>query len=577
MTNSSDDKILEDSIFKVGKVISIDGRDVKVAVDKSKNSSNLLYKGELLKNISVGGYIKITKGFTVIVGIVEGESIAEDSRYTDKAYRSNKDKISRILNIKLLGFFDGVEFKRGIKELPLIDNECFLLNKKEFVDVHHFVEEDDEPLKIGKLSLEKGQDIELGINSLFASHVGIFGNTGSGKSYTLSKIYNELFQKYKDKPNFVKNSEFVLIDFNGEYVNKDVSANDDTVLVEGKYKKRYILSTKAGTTSEKYPFTSKELQDPAIWTVILQATEKTQQPFVKRVLSSRFIETVVSTETGTKTHIGNLLLNALTKNDRNLEKGQITSFINELKALFDDVGTHGLQSVYSDYVSSLQFHSTANSYFYQESPGDSGRLFSDKPRFEQVVVRDKIDNLLLPLGSMNPLQRIRLKFLIVYYDEIFRGFSNSEHLSPLMKRLEDRSKDFAKVIKVDDSIDQTRNIEIISLKDVNLDVRKLFPLLICKKKYEAHKSKDSGTMLNIIVDEAHNILSMNSERESAQWKDYRLETFEEIIKEGRKFGAFMTIASQRPHDITPTIISQLHNYFLHRLINSNDTLSFTFN
>src|SRR5271156_5240399 len=57
---------------------------------------------------------------------------------------------------------------------------------------------------------------------------------------------------------------------------------------------------------------------------------------------------------------------------------------------------------------------------------------------------------------------------------------------------------------------------------------------------------------------------------SEQWKDYRLETFEEIIKEGRKFGVFLTVASQRPADISPTIISQLHNYFLHRLINNND-------
>ena len=63
---------------------------------------------------------------------------------------------------------------------------------------------------------------------------------------------------------------------------------------------------------------------------------------------------------------------------------------------------------------------------------------------------------------------------------------------------------------------------------------------------------------------------MDSARESEAWRDYRLETFEEIIKEGRKFGVFLTIASQRPHDISPTIISQLHNYFLHRLVNDLD-------
>ena len=104
-----------------------------------------------------------------------------------------------------------------------------------------------------------------------------------------------------------------------------------------------------------------------------------------------------------------------------------------------------------------------------------------------------------------------------------------------------------------------------------MHMRKIIPLLLCKKLYNDKKSEnDDQHYLNIIIDEAHNILSENSERESVQWKDYRLETFEEIIKEGRKFGVFLTLASQRPSDISPTIISQLHNYFLHRLINNED-------
>lgn len=65
-------------------------------------------------------------------------------------------------------------------------------------------------------------------------------------------------------------------------------------------------------------------------------------------------------------------------------------------------------------------------------------------------------------------------------------------------------------------------------------------------------------------------LSQQSNREAESWKDYRLELFEEIIKEGRKFGIFLTIASQRPADISPTIVSQLHNYFIHRLVNDRD-------
>ena len=73
-----------------------------------------------------------------------------------------------------------------------------------------------------------------------------------------------------------------------------------------------------------------------------------------------------------------------------------------------------------------------------------------------------------------------------------------------------------------------------------------------------------------MIDEAHNILSTQSFREAESWKDYRLETFEEIIKEGRKFGVFVTISSQRPNDISSTITSQAHNDFIHRLLNEHD-------
>lgn len=104
-----------------------------------------------------------------------------------------------------------------------------------------------------------------------------------------------------------------------------------------------------------------------------------------------------------------------------------------------------------------------------------------------------------------------------------------------------------------------------------MDMKKRMPLLISNKLYNEHKKVGRAKgHLNIVVDEAHNILSYQSTRESEEWKDYRLEVFEEIIKEGRKFGVFMTIASQRPSDISATIISQLHNYFIHRLVNQHD-------
>ena len=305
--------IVKDSIFRIGKVVSVEGRSVRVKVDKMKNSSHLLYNGELVKNVSVGSYIKIIKGFVKIIGKVEGEYIIEDIKFMNKEYASEKDKISRSLKVSLLGFFNKDEFERGIKELPLIDNECYLLDKDEFESVHYFLNRDDLPLIIGNLSLEKEQEIRLGINNLFASHIGIFGNTGSGKSYTLAKLYCELFKKYKGSSNFKKNATFFLLDFNGEYVDEE-----DNIIVEKEFKNIYKLSTKEQGGLDKFPISVDALYDPSFWKVILEATEKTQTPFLRRAISNSWMAERINNFDTLKNLIVTRFLLAIDKKDKEL-------------------------------------------------------------------------------------------------------------------------------------------------------------------------------------------------------------------------------------------------------------------
>ena len=217
----------------------------------------------------------------------------------------------------------------------------------------------------------------------------------------------------------------------------------------------------------------------------------------------------------------------------------------------------------------LQYFNRDNEFVYVIGPGN----WKFKDDMREYVSKD-INSLEIATTSFNSLDKLRLQIIFQYYDDIIKGHANREHLSPLIKRMDKRFEDIRKVIEINDNIPNQKNFTIVSLKDVNIHMRKILPLLLCKQLYDEQKERnDETTYLNIIVDEAHNILSRDSDRESEQWKDYRLETFEEIIKEGRKFGVFLTIASQRPSDISATIISQLHNYFLHRLINNNDILA----
>ncbi len=556
----NNDHILRDSIFKIGEVISVDGRKVKVSVNKMKNSSHTMYKGDLLKNISVGSYIKIIKGFTKIIGKVEGEFVDEDKSYIEKDYKKESDKIRRTLIVSMLGFFKDDRFERGIKELPLVYDECFLLDNDEFRKVHDFIKDDDEPLELGYLSLEKGQVINIGVNSLFASHIGIFGNTGSGKSYTLAKIYEGLFKKFKEQNGFRENAKFYLFDFNGEYINKNTN-EEDNVIVDLEYKNIYDLSTRSERNDDnKFPINESEISDVNFWAIYLSATEKTQTPFLKRALVNNFCFSRFNTEERFKFCISYTIEALITKK---VDKSDLLQFLREVgSALKNKI--ENIDTLIDDYQTHLQFNSTTGNFYYSEN---ATTIYEEN--FNPRIIQDKVNDLTVHINDFSYFEKTRLRIIFQYYHELAKFDLNSEHISPLMKRLK-KIEDLDKVLRVDNT-ESDKNFNVISLKDVNMEMKKVLPLLISKQIYEKKKQEgDKTKYLNIIIDEAHNILSHISSRESETWKDYRLETFEEIIKEGRKFGVFLTIASQRPSDISSTIISQLHNYFLHRLINNKD-------
>lgn len=269
---------MQESILRVGVITSVKGRSIEVAVDKSKNVPHLLYKGDLIRNVSVGSYVKINKGFERIIGIIESEFITEDKTVDlKKDYKQEKEKIKRVLQIKVIGFLEENGFSQGIKELPLIDNKCYILTKSEYDTVHNFIKEGDSAIKIGVLASETSKNIKIGVNSLFASHIGIFGNTGSGKSYSLASLYHSLFEEYGHNSGFRKNAKFLLIDFNGEY------SGEYTITEK---KKVYKLTTRKEIgdihVDEKLPLNESAIIDLEVISILSEATEKTQKPFIKR-------------------------------------------------------------------------------------------------------------------------------------------------------------------------------------------------------------------------------------------------------------------------------------------------------
>lgn len=546
-----------DSILRIGEVWSVDGRSVRIKVDENKNVSHLLYCGTVIKNVSVGGFVKISKGYVRIIAKVEGERIALD-KDIDEVYHSGQDVLRRYLDVKLLGYIDCNKYYQGIKELPLVGNECSLIVKTEFELIHSFVSDKSKAICIGSLLLDDEQKINFDINELFGSHIGIFGNTGSGKSYTLAKIYHQLFEKVQNYHSFSKNAKFLLFDFNGEYSGKNTITKEKTI---------FKLSTSVAVeNTNRIPISQSEIAKPELLSILANATEKTQQPFIKRTLQLReyiqkadnaldafrgllkkAIRDTLKIEDGVK---GNILLSYLCQMLENNKEEHLD--------LHDGIGFHSGQHCFLVEV--------AGQKVYMHDAG-SENILPNLPLYKSADDYNFSDNFIAEFIDYMYLQLIL---------DVNSNRAINEHIAPAINKLRGTQKSFDKIFNItndeNDNLFDKSSFVVIDMNSCNTEMKKLVPLIISLEVYRKQKEKKAGAKesLNIIIDEAHNILSYESTRESETWKDYRLEVFEEIIKEGRKFAVFMTLASQRPSDIFHTIISQLHNYFIHRLVNQRD-------
>lgn len=562
----TNDFFVADSILRVGSVSEVMGKNILVKVDKNKNAPHLLFDGKVVKNVSVGSYVKIAKGFNEIIGKIEGEFISEDKNLDNNNYIDSKNKIKRFLNVTLVGYIETNTFRQGLKELPLIDNDCYLLDNLEFDCIHSFAKPEDDKILLGNLLNETNTKIEIGVDKLFASHIGIFGNTGSGKSYTLSKLYHQLLTKYKSNPKFRENAKFVLIDFNGEYA---VKGDQDNIIIEKDLKNRFFLSTST-SDGDRFPIPESEINDLTFWSILLKATDQTQKPFLNSCLTKKSLVSNVTTEEGIKNLIYTAIATILTQGSKTLDKDFHIYFLDELlkHSVSSGILFPNIRDIRNRLKSGLKVKYGTQVVLENIDHNTDSVAFLEKLR--EIVFLITVD-----IAKLNAFVKIRLQIILNYFDVIAKGYYSKEHIGPLYNRLEAKFSEITKVFAVindDKIILNLRPLIVINLNDVNVEMKKIIPLVICKYYYEYYKRHNlkREKYLNIIVDEAHNILSRNSIRESETWKDYRLETFEEIIKEGRKFGVFLTISSQRPYDISDTIISQLHNYFLHRLINNKD-------
>ena len=559
--------------YVIGNVISVEGMKINILMNEQSNLESFHYGGLVYDGVSIGSYIGIIRGSYKIICRVNNEYL-KDKDNNPVIHEFSRDRFERILEVSLIGNFKRDKFEFGIKVFPMIFNEAVLLSQEEVKSIlQNESNHSKYTLSLG-VSAQNNLPIEIPRSMLFNTHIGIFGNTGSGKSNTLAKLYTELFsQRFSEQRlSFNKKSKFIVLDFNGEYVKKGIFSEDKKVL---------NLSTQSRDGDKL------NIRPPVYWnietlSILYSATEKTQQPFLNGAVKY-YLDDVNYEITTDKIieGIGSAFYNVFHMNNNGeslklLQKSlKIINFDEDVKILMNQNNIIILL-----WLNSLWNSNTKSYYYHTDMDTNNTSYISGISKDIINKYREELINIMKTPIIMSNIQNLTAteKLRIAVYTHMIYCLSygkvNFEHINPLILRIEARSEFVERTINVCYDNEDDNFLTVINFRKCNSDAKKMLPLLISKQLYEEHKKKEKGFEINstvhLIIDEAHNILSSQSTRESESWKDYRLEVFEEIIKEGRKFGFYLTIASQRPSDISATIVSQLHNYFLHRLVNEHD-------
>lgn len=538
----------------LGVIVSVDGDVSEVGMYSMSNDPSYLWDGELLIAPKVGAFLTINQNDIKIIATVISEKIIDQqntvkSEQFDNRYSPNS--INRIIFLKTQGVIEKDNFELTSRYVPMVGNEVTITTSKELRIIYEI--EDDEPtISIGK-SVRENEQIYLPINKFFASHIGIFGNTGSGKSNTLHKLYLELFtSKYKEQ--IFKKSKFFVIDFNGEYTQENQFGVDNSY--------RTIFNIDTSNINDRIPIAKEYLFNPDILAILFDARPATQIPFLRSAM--RKYKKISPVKDFSNMEVG--LLKSLLLNFKSIEFRALEEWVEIANSI-------GIRSNFLEQLGNIN---------------DFGnfRIFSDN---YNILVNGKLteqgNNILKQINEnleacFNRLSEIsKLKIFLQFQKVYITAWksTNVEFLNPLFKRIEVSLNSLEPIIELisDDRIDNEYNsLNIINLINSNQEIKRVIPMMISKMIYDRQKkiySREGRVRTcHLIIDEAHNILNSEYRNTGDSWQDYRLSVFEEIIKEGRKFGFYLTLATQRPADISPTIISQLHNFFIHRIVNDND-------
>jgi hypothetical protein len=510
-------------LIVIGKIAEVRGLSVR-AVLFSTLPPYIVRNGKKEVAPRINGFVKTMVGLDVIVCQIIGEISTPKEEGKGENYS---------LELRVCGYLEKGHFIQGLRMLPIVDANLYLFDPSDYLSLFQ-LEKCERPLPLGNDLFDDSKQVCADPDKLLLSHIGVFGNTGSGKSNTLAKLLSGYADLIREKHS--NRAKFLVLDFNNEYGGESLCPADEKTV--------YCLSTRKNRVGDKIPLDVASLKEDD-FLALLQASEKTQAPVVKSAYR-RF-------------------RTDLTEKDKEARDDRYTKIIRRMICAKKKDLVFSIRFYLSKYLigmETLAFHSSSESFYVLDVSGNRSFFNGNEndPMLSSIFVKTPEDDL--------DLFFFELFFSISFEED---NGTNYQFLSPLIARAGRLFEDFKKIFDFSGHfalLFKKKNICVVQMGNINLDMQSTVPSLLGNIIFERMASKKRDNLIpqavSIVIDEAHRILNEDNSLPSV------LSTYEKIVKEGRKFGLFLMVASQRPSDISATIISQLHNYFIHKLVNPQD-------
>ena len=426
-------------------------------------------------------------------------------------------------------------------------------------------------LEIGQSVIFENYRVKVRIDEFFGGHTAVLGNTGSGKSCTVASILQELFDKPEE--HYARGATFVTFDVNGEYHQAFSEIAEAGIIGVD----RLILDGTANAGRFRIPHWFLDLSE---WELLLQASERTQVPILRMALG------LATLFDGIGSHQLNDIRNhILAKCITQILSDESPPGAKETRIL----GI--LQRFRTEEINSATIGAAIEVSF--------GNMNHIQSAFEYLLGADghsgyTIDDFKLPDYSNSPFDFEALESAIdlaLLYEEAHGNRQIRDYCSQMVTRfkalLERQDYAFLRHAAVDGAQDATpflarvlglgtqagghfkaSQIVILDMNAVEDEVVELVSAVVARMVFRLLRQAEPRNRfpVHLLLEEAHRYISSTPSR-------YALDAgrvFERIAKEGRKYGLFLLVASQRPSELSKTVLSQCSNFVVHRIQNPDD-------